>query len=365
MPDVRAIVLTNPHPGEPKSSKLFSNVNVERISPSGASWLRALSLIPGGVARQAIIATKLATFLERERKRRAFVRSRIDVSVVHYHSMSFWRNLASFAARHPAAPLIRILDWLSDLKSYQQPVLFTDHSLFGGTYERFAATRGPELAKNLPDVVCVERSGYNNVRRFAQESGTSINVEYVPNPIDTDIFRQVPMSDSDTLIIGYVGRLEKTGLSIVENLAREAPPWIHVRAALAAPLGAGTPPLWGSIETKWNVPNQALPEFYGSIHIMLDPYEFGLPRTTLEAMSCGRPVLRVREHDAESLPSEISPVINSASPQAIQSAVEHWHTDREDLRRAGRAARQHAEREFSAEIVARRYRSIYEGLLAA
>jgi len=205
--------------------------------------------------------------------------SSLPADLVHIHSFAAFRYFAGIGDRHPTRLFALLVDWLRYFDAYQHPVLFTDHSLFGGPPEQFHAVRNDLLLERLRFVVCVERSGQANVQAFAAARGLPIRLWWIPNPIDTDAFRPGPLRPTNPLVLGYAGRYEKEGTKDVLRLAREAPAWVAFRLALAVSerdrAQAEQDVAEAGVEVLWNVPYTAMPDFYRRLHVFLDPYTFG------------------------------------------------------------------------------------------
>lgn len=363
-PDIDHLVLTNPYGQSAHSERFAANVRVERVPPDDGVLGHLAAVIPARKLRSKVVpALALAGHALREVGRRRRVRREAEVEVVHLHSAARARYFFNFDRKHNARLGAAIVDWWLDSDAYRAPILMTDHSLFGGPRAQFDATSAGEVVRRIDNIVCVERSGWENATAFAQERGLSTRIWQVPNPVDTNVFLERPMSDSRVLRVGYVGRADKLGVARVLALARAAPAWVQFRLALAGspadlPDADGTP-----LRIDWNVPNSDLPAFYAGIHVFLDPWSFGAPRTALEALSSGRVIVRIRPdaQQAEDLPVSLSPIVG-VDPMGVFGALRRLHEDRSELERLGRASRAHAVSTFDARLVADAYRGIYEVL---
>ena len=302
-----------------------------------------------------------------------FARRRMAASIpadlVHIHSFAAFGSYANRAARHPGPVSRSLVAWLRDFQGYHHRILFTDHSLFGGSRRQFDSIRSGLLVERLPHIVCVEKRGKANVAAYASEKGIDVRVWWIPNPVDTVRFHPASVPSTEQLVVGYAGRYEKEGTQEIFRLANEAPPGIQFRVALAIDPDQRTEAERKAKEVgaqvAWNVSNEAMPRFYNGLHIFLNPFGFGIPRTVLEAMACGRIVLRLttgQEDDAE-LPESISPRVDIREPAEVFREI--WRLGERDLlARVGGASRQYAEEFYSAKLVASRYRETYTTVAA-
>ncbi|MGQ0797112.1 MAG: glycosyltransferase family 4 protein [Methanobacteriota archaeon] len=365
LPEVDHRVLTTPVRGSAPRERLAANVLVERLPPDDDVLAGLAHLLPRPAgSRRLGFALATVGHILRERSRR--VRAS-DAHVVHIHGAARARYLANWDRVHGMRLGRTLLDWWIDPRAYGGPVLFTDHSLCAGSRRQFADSGSPELLRRLSAVVCVERTGLANATAFAAESGLTTRIWHIPNPIDTDTFVARPMPGAGRLRVGYAGRAEKEGIDRILPLLRAAPERLEFRLVLSGDPAVGPElPRSTNVTVEWNVPNDRLPAFYAGLHVFLDPLGFGAPRTSLEALSSGRPVVRLRSDGdpREDLPDDIAPAVRP-EPGSVLELLRALDEDRVDLERRGRAARAHARESFDARVVAARYRDVYHSLRQA
>lgn len=365
LPDVHHHVLTTPVRGSASRERLAANVVVDRLPPDDdvLTGLARLFPPPGG-SRKLGFALATVGHVLRERSRRARA---LDADLVHLHGAARARYLANWDRAHGMRLGRALMDWWIAPDAYDAPVLFTDHSLCAGSRRQFEDSGSPELLRRLAAVVCVERTGFENATAYAVENGLTTRIWHIPNPIDTDAFVAPPMPDAGRLRVGYVGRAEKEGIDRILSVIRGAPEWLEFRLVFSGDPEVGPElPRSRNVSVEWNVPNDRLPAFYAGIHIFLDPLGFGAPRTSLEALSSGRLVVRMRSEGdpREDLPDPIAPMVRP-DPRTVLELLHALDDDRVDLERRGREARAYARESFEARVVAQRYRDIYRMLLQA
>ena len=360
MPDVRFTVLTAQLDAH---GAWGDHVRVRRLALRDAV-LRMTRFLPPSLRRHS----HLLAIPPHEWQRR-MAASSLPADLVHIHSFAAFRYFAGIGDRHPTRLFALLVDWLRYFDAYQHPVLFTDHSLFGGPPEQFHAVRNDLLLERLRFVVCVERSGQANVQAFAAARGLPIRLWWIPNPIDTDAFRPGPLRPTNPLVLGYAGRYEKEGTKDVLRLAREAPAWVAFRLALAVSerdrAQAEQDVAEAGVEVLWNVPYTAMPDFYRRLHVFLDPYTFGAPRTALEALACGRVVIRLLgERGTPELPGDVSPALDARDSAHFFRDFARFR-DPEILQRFGNRARALAEAVYAAPKVAASYRDVFRAVASA
>jgi len=357
--DIRFTVVAR-RPPSGRHPRFPPNVGIRYLSAGDLVQSIFSPLLP----RNSRLHAPMISHVVHEWQRRKVVGS-IDADLAHLHSYSAFRLVAGIWVRHPSYWTHRLLDWFRAFDEYGVPVLLTDHSLFGGGPEQFRSIFNGLLVDRLRFVICVEKSGKRNVDQYALEKGIDVKTGWIPNPIDSEVFAPAPYPENGVLCVGYAGRFEKEGTRDILALASKAPSWIRIRLALAvrpedrdrASREVGGLP----VEVEWNVPNSDMPRFYQTLHVLLDPWSFGAPRTVLEAMSCGRAVMRIHpepETDPE-LPLDIVPVLKAVDAARVYRALEQYR-DPAVVRRAGRAGRALIERTYAAREVAAAYRRVYQ-----
>ena len=318
----------------------------------------AKSLLPAGLRSYR----RLLVFPPYEWVRRRLATS-ISADIIHLHSYAVFRHYAGLLTTHPGWPIRPLLDWLCAFEEYGSRLLFTDHSLFAGPRDLFLAVGNDRLVEGLPNVVCVEKSGLENVRRCAADKGLVVRTWWIPNPVDMERFRAARLPSPGRIVVGYAGRYEKEGLRQVAELIESAPDWVDFRLALAGPEEvASASSFLGTrkgVRVDWNVPYSRMPTFYESIHVLLDPFVFGAPRTACESLASGRPVVRLRgDRLSRDFPASVSPVFDP-EPASFFASLARLRDSGELGRMAG-DARLYAEETYSAARVAQQYVRAYQ-----
>ena len=124
---------------------------------------------------------------------------------------------------------------------------------------------------------------------------TSTKITVLPNPIDTEQFRQMPDVKKEKGLVAFVGRLEPE-----KNLD------LLVRAVLRVPearlvlVGAGSQETSlkalaadsDRVDFRGTLPNEELPELLNRAEVFVLPSQYeGNPKALLEAMACELPVI--------------------------------------------------------------------------
>jgi len=360
MPDVRFTVVTPRHSGG-QGYPWGSHVNVYELDAGDLVQRLVSPVLPARLRPASSLMAQLVHEVSRRR-----LAASMDADLVHMHSFPLFRFFANLRDKYPNVVTSYLVERLRAFNRLKRPLTFTDHSLFGGSRRQFESIQSGLLVERLENIVCVERSGKVNVDAYARERGLGIRSWWIPNPIDTERFRPGPLPSSSRLIIGYAGRWEKRGTEEIIGLTRALPDWAELRIALAvrsdedlrSALSLERP----GVKVFVNLPNSSMPEFYNSLHLLLDPWSFGAPRTALEAMSCGRVVVRWFSDETDVNPPEIPPEVSpTVRARGAQELFAHLSSFQDDLllRGLGDASRALAEATYSSHRIVDAYRAVY------
>jgi glycosyltransferase involved in cell wall biosynthesis len=205
--------------------------------------------------------------------------------VVHAHShLYFSTNLAALAR------------WVGET-----PLAITNHGLYSQTapewvFDLYLKSLGRWTFNRADVVFCYTDEDCNRVRGL----GVNSRIEVVPNGVDTERFTpEGPTSERinhDGLVVLFVGRLvegkrPQDAVQAVSRLANEVDVKLYI---------VGDGPMRSELETVASeavellgqVPYEEMPDMYRSGDVLVLPSRAeGLPRTVLEAMASGIPVV--------------------------------------------------------------------------
>lgn len=132
-----------------------------------------------------------------------------------------------------------------------------------------------------------------------------------------------------------------------------------------------SPPLWNRLIQQGNIVwhgqrTDVRPYLRRSTVFVLPSYREGLPMSTLEAMSTGRPIITT---DAAGCRQTVEPGKNGWMVPVqnvdvlVETLISAYHTSRLDLVRMGQRSREMVETRFSKQIVARVYQDLIDQLV--
>jgi glycosyltransferase involved in cell wall biosynthesis len=244
-----------------------------------------------------------------------------------------------------------------------------------GSDVRLAATIGP--ARALFDRVARRAAAVTAVSRWlcaqAASMSPSLRCAVGPMPAATELFSPGPPADARRGLL-FVGRLnEKKGIArLIRALARQRTPetlTVVGDGPDAAPLRALAAELGVADRLRWQpgiFPQPALADFYRAARALVVPsLDEGLGLVAVEAMLCETPVVAFA---SGGLPDVVDDgrtgwLVPPGDVDALAAALDAVAVA-EDLAARGAAGRRMALEHFAPQVVAARYRGIYERALA-
>ncbi|KZX49224.1 glycosyltransferase family 4 protein [Haloarcula hispanica] len=227
-----------------------------------------------------------------------FLRKAEDFDIIHAHShLYFSTNLAAIQRR------------LGNI-----PLAITNHGLYSQNapewlFSLYLHTAGRWTFNQADVVFCYTEEDRERVRRFGVDS----HIEVVPNGVDTDRFTPngevSDMINHDGPVVLFVGRLvEGKQPEIAADAVSRLPENLNVKLYVIGdgPLRSKMETNYSAVEFLGQVPYEKMPAMYRAGDVLILPSRAeGLPRTVLEAMSSGVPVV---VSDLE----QVAPVIDGA-----------------------------------------------------
>lgn len=214
-------------------------------------------------------------------------------------------------------------------------------------------------------VATVQMAEYIQEHYHVSESKITV----IPNYVQTDVFKPAENSiKNETPQICFIGRLERVknlaalfeavvGMDVFINVIGTGS-WQEKLKTLASDLGI-------NVQFRGAVSNNLLPAFLQASDIYVQPslYE-GHPKTILEAMACGKPVIAGNSPGIrELILHRENGYLCGTSADEIRSAVREVLSDFDLRTRMGEKARRFAETYFSLDRVVDLELSLYEKVL--
>ncbi|MCK4444921.1 MAG: glycosyltransferase family 4 protein [Thermoplasmata archaeon] len=354
-------VLTNEYPHTSRKEVLEDNIKVTRFPPFDFRTTRHFTFVPRKVR------TISQGFLEylRARKKKEYLRSAahdmlflLRLEEVDFHRIAF--GLGS-------SYLKRMFFDMLDFSDINIPLLYRDHSRFAQWQPGDVV--GDFLLRKIPHIQCIEIDGYEKAKKFVEEEGLPTKLHYLPNSVDTSLFRYEEPSESDVLRVGYAARLGREGTHLLSKFASKIPEGVMLYIAGLAPKGIEKryKELTKSPRVRFlgSISYEKMPEFYLGIDVLFNslPLE-GVGRVTLESMSCGRPVMMVRRGNRYPIIEGKTGFLFEYDLKDLLALIGRISKQKEVLVRMGKEARKVVEKEFSHEVVMPRQAKIFRSVIS-
>lgn len=194
----------------------------------------------------------------------------------------------------------------------------------------------------------------------------------IPNGVDTSVFK--PEGGRRDGFVTFVGRLTRDrGIDVFLDaleFLRDTPGAFRV-------VGDGPLREWFTKEVEhrrlnveWmgSVPHAEMPKVYNEARLVVNPAPVeGIGNTTLEAMACGRCVVRAGSRYAEfAIRDGVNGMLfETGNPRSLAARIQEALDNPDLVERLGHAARETVLREFTMEGEARRYSELLERLASA
>jgi glycosyltransferase involved in cell wall biosynthesis len=206
----------------------------------------------------------------------------------------------------------------------------------------------------------------------------------IPNGLDFSRFSGVEVGDRSALFGPELASkrlfITVSRLASKKNLERLLRAFSHVHSAYPNAglviVGDGLlrPRLEAFVASKGLVGSVAFLGFRDDVPLLLktaDVYAIpslreGLPRSLLEAMAVGRPVLASRIHGHEEVvrDPEHGRMVDAADADDIAAAIEYFmRLEPQELEAQGQAASEHVRADFNRDLMMTRYRALFDELL--
>lgn len=221
-------------------------------------------------------------------------------------------------------------------------------------------------------IVCVDRNIVDYVDSLLKGKFLFKEIYYIPNAVDTSVFKyEIKVRQDNKISVGFIGRLEYSrGVDLLVELIDNLPTYIKLIV-----VGAGNELEinefkrkvdMSKIEFYSNVPNNQMPVYIHRFDILFNPViAEGISKATLEAMSCGCPVIMINKGIRYPIIHKNTGFLVEPKIGEVIKTLEYINNENNILDEMGLRARSIIESEFSTESFAQRYKTLYKSILNA
>jgi glycosyltransferase involved in cell wall biosynthesis len=185
------------------------------------------------------------------------------------------------------------------------------------------------------------------------------DAEFLPNPIDTDLFKPTPLMEDATDVLVACALSENKGVENILNachelLERRPAVGIH---AIAGGSGTAEAQTLANVLLLMRQPRKKLPQLIGRHRVVIGQVHDGaVGMVELEALACGRPVITWFTYDE--VYDEPPPFVKARSGPEITEAVLHLLDAPSESEELGIAGREWVLRHHSADQMAERVEAL-------
>lgn len=286
---------------------------------------------------------------------------RNDFDIIHAHShLYFCTNLCALTRRLGSPPLV-----------------MTNHGLIGQTapesiQKGYLLTIGRWTLNSADRVICYTEDERTRLEKLGIASA---NIRVIHNGIDTSLF--VPpeggRGKTDNQIL-WIGRLVPG--KRVDCLIDAFNILVHKKQDYRLTI-VGEGPLKEKIKCKIRdlglsqyislrdfIANSELPELYRNSSVfVLTSINEGVPRTILEAMACGVPVVSTKLPQLMNIVEGCGILVPLKDPKSVAEAVSRITTDRELAQKLGNNGRVKVVKDYSWQDTVKKTLELYEELI--
>jgi glycosyltransferase involved in cell wall biosynthesis len=319
-------------------------------------------------------------FYERARRRG------LSVRMVHCQGRADWRAVRQIeeCIQEDGVNLLHTHGYKADLYGYvaawrsHKPIVATCHNWVGGTAALGIYNHLDRLAlKRFNGLAAVSDSVSQRLTDFGISAK---KIKIIANGIDVQAFeRAQPLPTlvfSGNKVVGMVARLDlQKGFEYLLRAVRELCGTFNDLKMVIVGEGPDRTAIENMIQqyglqSKVILAGQQsdMPGVYAAIDIFVLPsLNEGLPLTVLEAMAASKPVIATR---VGAIPSVIKHgenglLVDSKDADGLRNAIASLLTDSDLCRRMGSAGHDWVSRNYTSEVMALKYRQMYEEVLGS
>jgi len=284
-----------------------------------------------------------------------------DYDIVHAHSHLFFStNIASLVRKF----------------NKKTPLVITSHGLIPVSgpeimYRMFLPTVAHWTFKNCDAVLCYTEEQKKKLSRVTKTELNKIHV--VPNGINTNMFSPYK-ADHDDFRILWVGRMvERKGIQELLKAFK----LLHSDFKETKLLLVGEGPLreWvidfiyknsleDSVELKSFVKYEDMPKIYNSCDIFVLPsHHEGVPKSVLEAMACGLPIVMTEMEHLTDLLDGAGLTHKLGKVEEIRDRIQYLIENNDRLKRMGKKGHKKIEKQHSWRDTVKKTKDVYQNLI--
>lgn len=356
MKDVESEVIVNAVRNFPLIQKHSENVSIRSFLPYEVFYSTKLFLLPYKL---------LLEYIRFKNKKEYLENTKYDILNVNGPTVN-WRFIEFDKVLHKP-----FLQKITNFKFVNKPKLLTlrgmPSDLTNNPIDIYNEKRMIEMFDNI---ICVDKNIYYSVMKHIKSKNLKKNVWFIPNFVDTSIFKYTIPSHNEKLKILFIGRLDPSrGLDLVYRLIKNLPNYVElyiIGSAISDKLEKFKRFIAGRENIKFypNIPNRLIPKYIERCDVVLNPVKIeGISRVSLESLSCGRPVIMLNIGDRYPTIHGKTGYLIKEDINELLSLLEYINNNKNELEELGKNGRNIIEKEYSKEAIIPRIKKVYENIL--
>ena len=338
--------------------KPCSNVTIQRFKPYNYSYNPSKSMMTSKIT----FPYRVLTDIQRIKNKHKFLRKN-SFDLVHFHGSGAGDAVTKLSYLLNSTNIVSKLSDFSDL----EPKILTVHGLSSLlTNNPMVKKQEMDFIRQFKSIICVDQKLYDYLNN---ELKNNAKLWCVPNSVNTNKFKYVPIYSHDKLKVGFIGRLEASrGIALLYDLINNLPSYIDLYV-----LGAGNAKDIERFKSKVdvsrihfqeNIAYEQIPYFLQQLDILFNPViAEGISRVTLESMSTGRPVIMLNYGNRYPVIHNKTGYLINYDIRELLNLLEYIYNAPEEMEKIGINAKKEIESKYDSKIVIPKIKDIYEELL--
>tara|TARA_Y100001960_G_scaffold330372_1_gene424204 strand:- start:1688 stop:2524 length:837 start_codon:yes stop_codon:yes gene_type:complete len=219
--------------------------------------------------------------------------------------------------------------------------------------------------EQFDNIICIDNHIYNYCEEYINQKNLNKKLYFIPVSVDTINFTINQKNPESNFKIGFAGRLARTAdLKMVNFLIANLPSEIEFHLAVTGDLSKLETPLnKKNIKVLIDTPHPYMSEFYKNIDVLFNPLLYqGVSFVTLEAMSCGCPVIMYKNADRY-LPNDSNGFTVEQDKEKILNLIIKLSKDFDNIRQVSYEAAKKIREEYSHKILISKIEKVYKSII--
>lgn len=348
-------VVTDSLPGLPHRGIYAGRADVLRfprlpVVPQAMALRKRALFLPLRILRELQALSSKFSYLRKAR-----------FDLLHVHGVVPYNGLLTISRLLKRNVFRRFLDF----STVRKPRILTLHNFLPGfTEDHYLLELYDHFIHQFDMIICVDEPIYEYCCRLNGLNGGIKVIRYIPNSVDTQRFFYVPHRRDPHLRIGFAGRATDTiDVEMINRFICHLPEGLHLRMAIAGDhrsiMIPG--PMAPRVKIFEDLPQSEMPGFYQDVDVVFNPVlHEGITRVSMEAMSCGRPVIMYRTRTPRRFIQQRNSFIIERDYQELMELMRLLTKNPEMIENKGREACRTARDQFSNAAVLIEVRKAYD-----